>query len=132
MIGKNQMRAIAYVQPAFHVNPGFRKRLNLRHQRRWIDHAAHSNDGMLFWTEDSTRNQLQNVLVFSNDDGVACVVAASDTRDVIERSSEVVDDLSFALIPPLRAHHHDRFHSWPFSSQTSVHQGSRTLPSPSL
>jgi len=47
VIRKNQVRAIADVQPPFTVNTGLRKRRNFRHQRRRIHHRARSNHGLL-------------------------------------------------------------------------------------
>ena len=51
-------------------------------------------------------------------------MAAGNARDVIKRTRKVVHHLAFALIAPLRAHHHDGFHSSSFSSHAPAHQGS--------
>src|SRR4029077_15379731 len=61
--------------------------------------------------QDSAGDELEDVAVFADDDGVACVVASGDARDVIERTREIIDSLALAFITPLRANHDDRFHS---------------------
>src|ERR1700686_1942700 len=71
---------------------------------------------MLFGAQDPAGDELENIAVRADDDGVACVVPAGPPRNLIERAREVVDDFTFAFIPPLRANDDDRFHSrfsWP-------------------
>src|SRR5262249_24458398 len=80
-------------------------------ERRWVDDNACTNNGMLFWPQNTTWNQLKNVLFFADDDGAPGVVAACNSRNVIKRSGEIVYDLAFAFISPLRAHHDHRFHA---------------------
>src|SRR5258705_8210271 len=38
-------------------------------------------------------------------------MAPGDSRDVIERAGEIINDFALAFIAPLRTNHHDRFHS---------------------
>ncbi len=54
---------------------------------------------------------MQDVFIFADDHGVAGIVAAGNARDVVERAGEVVDNLAFAFVAPLRAYDHHRFHS---------------------
>jgi hypothetical protein len=48
---------------------------------------------------------------FADDYRVSRVVAAGHPRDVIERTRQVIDDLPFAFVSPLRTNHYDRFHA---------------------
>src|SRR6266568_3728145 len=98
----------------------FRKRLDLRHQRSRIHHHARADHGVAFRPQNPARDELQHKAVFPDDDGVPGVVAACNARDVIKRTRKVVHHLAFALIAPLRAHHHDGFHSSSFSSHAPL------------
>src|SRR6202041_2251103 len=80
-------------------------------ERSGINDNACANHSVLRGSQNSARNQLEDVAVFADDDGVAGVVSAGDARDVIERTRKIVDDLAFAFVSPLRADHDDRFHS---------------------
>ena len=84
VIRKDQMRAIADVQTAVNINACFRQRVNFVDERAGVDDDPCADDGMLLGAENPARNQLEDVLFLADDDGVACVVAASDTRDVIK------------------------------------------------
>src|SRR5919108_1158095 len=138
VIGKNQVCAVADVQPPVYIYARFRKCFNLRHQRAGIHYHAGANDCVLLWPQNTAWNELQNETVFSDDNRVPGVVAPSNARDVVERAGEIVDDFALAFITPLRAHHDDGLHSIPFSSHfprlpgtATVFQG-RTLPPPRL
>jgi hypothetical protein len=50
---------------------------------------------------------LEDVLGFADDDGVPGIVATGNANDVVERAGEVVDDLAFAFVTPLRANDYD-------------------------
>src|SRR6266404_3744746 len=122
VIRKNQVRAVADVQPPLHLNARFRKRLDFRHQRRRIHHHACPDHRLLLRPQNPARNQLQHITVLPNDDRVPRVVPARHARDVIERSRKVVHHLAFALVAPLRPHHHHRFHSDSLLNHTSALQ----------
>src|SRR5207244_13152086 len=47
---------------------------------------------------------------FGDNNGMAGIVAASDTDNVIERSGKIIDDFAFAFVSALRANDDDRFH----------------------
>src|SRR6266700_871503 len=120
MIGKNQVRAIADVQPPVHVNPGLAERGNFRHQRSRVHHRTRSDHHVLVWPKNPARNQLQHIAVFPDNDRVARIVAPSDACDVVKRSRKVVHHLDLAFIAPLCAHHNERFHPGPFLDHTSA------------
>src|SRR5712692_6600233 len=107
MIRKNQMRAVAEVQAALHVHASFRKRLDLRDEGRGIDHHAGANDRLLLGAQNPAGDELQHEAILADDDGVAGIVSTGDARDEVESASEIVDDLAFAFVTPLRADHYD-------------------------
>src|SRR5712664_248096 len=122
VIRKNQVRAVADVQPPLHLNARFRKRLDFRHQRRRIHHHARSDHRLLLRPQNPARNQLQYITVLPDDDRVPRVVPARHARNVIKRPRKVVHHLAFALVAPLRPHHHHRFHSDSLLNHTSAPQ----------
>ena len=78
---------------------------------RGIDDHAGADDRVLLRAQNAAGNELEHVAILADDDGVAGVVAAGNTRDVVERAGEIVDDLALAFVAPLRADHDDRFHA---------------------
>jgi hypothetical protein len=110
MIGKNQMRAGRKMQPAAHVDTSPAEIIELGYQSSRIDYDAGADDGVLAGAQDSTGNQLQDKTVAIVNDGMSRIVAAGTTGNIVEGSRHVIDDFSFALISPLRAHYNDRFH----------------------
>ena len=123
VIWKNQVRAIADMQTAVHVDSRLAQRFNLRNECGRIDDHAGANHRMLFGAKNSARDQLQHVAVFSDDDGVPGIVPARYSGNVIERAGKIVDDFAFSFIAPLCTHHYNGFHSSPFSSHALTHQG---------
>jgi len=111
VVRENQVRAIADVQAALHVNARLRKGFNFVDERARINNDASPNDGVLFGPQNATGNELQDVLFFADDDGVPGIVAAGHARDVIKRTGEIVNDFAFTFVTPLRADDDDRFHS---------------------
>ena len=122
------MRAVAQVQPPAHVDAGAAQAIEFGHQRRGIDHHARADHRVLAGTQDAARNQLQDKAAAVENDGVAGVVAAGAARDVVEGGRHVVDDLAFAFVAPLRAHHYDGFHPRCRSLSIRHCDPGRTLP----
>ncbi len=91
--------------------PALRERFDFVDERGGIDDHAGADHRVAAGTQNSARDELQNVAIAADDDGMAGVVAAGYARDVFERTGEIVDDLAFAFIAPLRAYHYDRVHS---------------------
>ena len=114
------MRPIADVQAAGHADAGFGEHFDFVDERRGIHHHARSDDDVLLGAQDAAGNQLENIAVFADDDCMAGIVAAGDARDVIKRARQIVNDLAFAFIAPLRANHYDRFHSETLLEQTAA------------
>src|SRR4030095_10403166 len=103
VIRKNQMGAIADVKAAGDVDAGLGKHFDFFDQGDGINDDAHTDDGVLLGTENSAGNELQDVLLLADDDGVAGVMATGNANYIVERASEVVDDFTFAFVTPLRA-----------------------------
>ena len=60
--------------------------------------------------QNAAGNQLQNELLFPDEDRVAGVVAALIARHDVEALGEQIDDFAFALVAPLRAEDDDVVH----------------------
>ena len=93
------------------VDATFGEGFDFGDERGGIDDYASADDGVLLGAQNAARDELENVTVFADDDGVTGVVAAGDAHDVVERACEIVDNFAFAFVAPLRADHDDRFHS---------------------
>ncbi len=65
-------------------------------------------------------------LLVIEDDRVAGVVSARVTRHIVERRGNVVHDLAFAFVAPLRAHDYNRLH--PHKTFLAAIRSSRTFP----
>src|SRR5882724_11861319 len=113
MIWKNQVGAIAEVEAAFYVNAGFGQRLNFGDEGCGVYYDAGADDCLLFGAQDAAGDELQDEAVFADDYGVPGVVSAGDARDIVKSAGQIIDDFAFALVAPLRADHHDRFHAVP-------------------
>src|SRR5205814_5458116 len=81
---------------------------------------SHADDRVLLWPQNAARDELQDVLIFANDDSVAGVVAACNPDDVVKRPGKIIDNFAFALVTPLRADHHHRFHPLSLSFYSRV------------
>src|ERR1700688_181895 len=104
------MGAIAYVQTAVHVDAGLGESFDFIDERGGIDDYAGADDRVSAGAQDSTRDELQNVAIGADDDGVAGVVASRYARDIFKGAGKVVNYFTFAFVAPLRAYHHDRVH----------------------
>ena len=105
MIGKNQVGAIAEKKPPANFDAGFFQIFEFGDERRRIDHGAGTNHSSFLGPQNAAGNQLQDVTMAVEDDGVPGVVAAGITRDVIKRGGHIVDDLAFSFVAPLRANY---------------------------
>ena len=85
------------------LDAGRFQRVDLAQQRRRVDHQAVADDGLLPGPQNAARNQLQDELLFADENRVAGVVSALIARDDIEAFGEEIDDFAFALVAPLRA-----------------------------
>ena len=91
------------------LNALFFKGDDLLHEADGVnDHPV--TDYVLFVRpEDSGRNKVENILVFTNDDGVSCIVSSLPPDNEIRIFRKIVDDLSLSLVTPLKSVN-DRVH----------------------
>src|ERR1700693_5077835 len=108
------MGAIADVQTTFYVDASLRKGFDFVNESGGIDEDTGAYNGVTAGAQNSARDELQNVAIGADDDGMACIVASGYARDIFERASQVVNYFTFSFVAPLRAYHHDRRHFWPF------------------
>src|ERR1700693_741603 len=104
------MSAIANVQTTLHVDARLSECLDFVDERGGIDDHAGSDDGMTPRSQNSARDELENIAIAADNDGVAGIVTSGYASDVFEGASEVVHDFAFSFIAPLRAYPHDRVH----------------------
>ena len=72
-------------------------------QRRQVDHHAVADHRLHPGPQNAARDQLQNELLFPDEDRVAGVVPALIARDDIEALGQKVDYFALAFVAPLRA-----------------------------
>src|ERR1700688_3528081 len=104
------MGAIADVQTALHVDASLRESFDFIDERGGIDDYSGADNRVTPGAQNSAGDELQNVAIGADDDGVACIVATGYARDIFERAGKVINHFAFAFIAPLRAYHHDRVH----------------------
>ena len=72
-------------------------------QRGRRQHHAVADQAKHAFAQDSRRNQMQHRFLAADDQRVAGVVAALETRDRADPLGQQVDDLALAFVAPLRA-----------------------------
>src|SRR5258707_416786 len=75
-----------------------------------IDDHALRQDAARFWSQNAARDESDDELVVTDHEGVAGIGPARVANDDIGVFGVEVDDLSLALVTPLRPHDHDRRH----------------------
>src|ERR1700683_4076827 len=108
MIGKNYMRAVAQKKTPADFDAGFFQVFELADQRGGIHHRSGSDLSFFVRPKNTAGDQLKNVFMSIEDNGVAGVVSAGIACGVIERGSQIVNDFAFALVAPLRSDYDDR------------------------
>ena len=66
------------------------------------DHAV-ADDAEFVFAEDARRNEMQDVFLFADENGVPGVVAAGVADDDVRVFGEHVNDFAFAFVTPLGA-----------------------------
>src|SRR5690606_16888159 len=94
------------------ANAGGFDLLDLLDQGLRIDDNTAADDAMRLRVKDAGRQQVQNVTVLADLDGVAGVVATLVTRHHIEAFRQDVDNLALAFVTPLETNDGEiSFHS---------------------
>ena len=84
-----------------HINPTCAEIVDLFHEGQRIERDAVSDDVDLTGVQNPRRDQVQDVFVIPDDDGVARVRAALISNDEVCVARQEIDDLPFTLIAPL-------------------------------
>ena len=79
-------------------------------QHAGVDHHAVADDGNGVLVHDAGGHQVKRQLLVAVDNGMACVVAALITDDVIVFASNEIGDLAFTFVAPLGANQNGAGH----------------------
>src|SRR6202790_3114181 len=104
------MGAIANMQAALYVDARLGESFDFIDECGGIDDDAGADNRMTARAQNSAGDELKDVAIGADDDGVAGVVTSGYPRDIFEGAGEVVNHFAFTFIAPLRAYHHDRVH----------------------
>ncbi len=91
-------------------SPRFLRFVHLFDQDGRIDHDAVADDADLARVENAGRDEMQDGLFPSDDQGVAGVVAPLEAGDHIGIFRINIDDFPFSFVAPLGSHHHHVCH----------------------
>ena len=97
-VGDHERRRDARIPEVVEAGP-----LDLIEELLRVDHRAVPDHVHLLGIEDPGGNQVEGVLLVAHHDGVSRVGAAVVADDGVVLRGQEVDDLAFALIPPLKA-----------------------------
>ena len=106
---KDQRAVRRDAQALEHVDAGVDERLRFAEQRFERQHHAVADEALHVLVQDSRRDQRQDGLLAADDQRVAGVVAALETRHRGRALGQQVDDLALALVAPLGADDDDEF-----------------------
>ncbi len=106
---KDQRAVGRDAQAREHVDAGVDERLRFAEQRFQRQHHAVADEALHVLVQDSRRNERQHGLLAADDQRVAGVVAALESRDRGGALGEQVDDLALALVAPLGPDDDDEF-----------------------
>src|SRR2546428_13873053 len=107
MVGHDQVRILRDEEVAVQHDASADERLHLLDERPGIDDDAATDDAAAAAMQDARRDRLEHVLLPSDDDGLAPVVAALVTDDHHSVSRGLVYDLPLPFVAPLRADAHN-------------------------
>ena len=106
MQGQNQRRVLGDAQTiGRHCDPLRRKALDFLDQRARIEHNAVANDRQLAWSDNPGRQQRELVGDPVDHQRMAGIVPALEADHDVGLLGQPIDDLAFALVPPLGADH---------------------------
>ena len=104
MIGKDQVRRFAQDQVAVNADAELAQPLDFLDEAHGVHHDAVADDADLVLAQNAGGNQVQDVFLAFDVDGVAGVVAALRADHHVRLLGQHVNDLAFAFIAPLGAH----------------------------
>ena len=104
VVGHDQMSAVADEEIFLHGDAQRAQAVDLLDERDGVDDDAVADHADLVRAQDAGGDQMQDVLLAAEHDGVAGVVAALAAHDEVRMAGEHVDDLAFSFVAPLRAY----------------------------
>ena len=107
---ENDVRAIADGELLADIDARTFQHFHLLDQRRGIDDHSVADHGLDSRPQNAARNQLENKLLGADEHGVPGVVAALVASHHRKLLGEEVDDLTLALVTPLRTQYDDVSH----------------------
>ena len=105
VIRKNHMGAIAQEKTPAHVDARFFQVFDFGKQRNGVYDGSGANHGLFSRAQNPAGNQLQDETTAIENNGMPGIVAAGVAGRVVKRRSNVIDDLAFPFVSPLRTHH---------------------------
>src|SRR5690348_1605668 len=102
------MRAIAHIQSTLDVDPILHQAIDLGEEGIGVEHDAVADGAPHARMENAARNLMQYERLVTDVHGVARVRATLIAHDPIRALREDVDELSFALVAPLRSDDDER------------------------
>src|SRR5690606_39083512 len=135
VVGRDDVRAARHEQ-ARHVDAALDQRVELLEQHLDVDDDTVGDDRHHAGRQDAGRQQVQRILLVTDDDRVPRVVATVELHHVVDAGAQEVRRLSLALIAPLGTDEHHAWHGSPPSriawSLSRVRSGGAGEPRPSL
>ena len=98
------MGAVADGNSAVHFHTGTAQGRHFFQEGHGVEHHTIADDTTAAGAQHTTRHQLQNEFLVTDDDGMARVMSATISCHDGEVFREDVDDLALTLVPPLRTY----------------------------
>jgi len=120
MIGHDEMRVVADEKPSLDIDVELFELIDFIHQRDGIDDDAVADDTRNVRMKDAGWDQMKNVLVAADDDGVPGIGTSLVTGNDIDVFTQKVDNLSFAFVAPLGSNDNLYGHSFDSIKKTPM------------
>ena len=104
MIGHDEVRVLAYPEVVRPEDPLGLQDLYLLYQHLRVDHDPAAYYAGLSRVEYARRQEVEDELLFTHDDGVPGVVAPLEADDYVCAIGKDIDYLPLAFVPPLGAY----------------------------
>ncbi len=79
MVRQDHLGTVRHKKLFVDVDPELAKLAHFFQKGQWIEHYTVPDDSAAIWTQNTTRDQLQDKFFAPDDDRMACVVAARHT-----------------------------------------------------
>jgi len=122
--------ALTHEKPALRPDAALVQGLDLFQEHGRIDDRALSDDAPSLLMKDSGRDQMKDLLLAADYQGVTRVCPTCISNDEVGVWRVQIDHLAFALVPPLGSDHHQCAHdSFPTRAQADNSSKSASLGS---